>query len=43
MVLGTLKVFDEKKAEFMTKNAGKLLLVSTLASVITASVVGIIS
>lgn len=43
MVLGTLKVFDEKKAEFMTKNAGKLLLVSTLASVITACVVGIIS
>ena len=43
MVLGTLKVFDKEKAEFMTKNAGKLLLVSTLASLLTACVVGIIS
>lgn len=42
MILGTIKVFDEKKAAYMSKHAAKLLLVSALASVITASVVGIL-
>ena len=42
MILGTIKVFDEKKSAYMSKHAAKLLLVSALASVITASVVGIL-